>query len=233
MNNVSPTPQEFNVGIMLFPPDIDPGLREELLLGADVPRTGWLQRGIAAAEAETIGQHSSKSEWAAGEYAPTDSNLRYCVDVFKKMMRYHDIVEMPKDGRDYTPDEISKADKYKIEKNILQRILPGLGAEGPEIALLLEELHDRITYRARIGKEIDIMDAFVQALEYDRQGYTSVRDFYTYTAERLTTERFQNMYQILMKQRHSWSHAYFRYGMLLKLGGDEKAYNNAMKSIAR
>ncbi len=49
-------------------------------------------------------------------------------------------------------------------------------------------------------RQLDIMDAGVQALQYDHDGYSKVADFFPWTASKLTDKLLSSIWDILLYQ---------------------------------
>lgn len=151
------------------------------------PRTGWLDRGIPAAETESVADHTLLTALIAWTLALDDPALD--ADRVLKLAMVHDIAEaIVGDIPPYSDDEIphgdpearrvffstrkqaspeAEAEKHAAEHaaaNELFSYLPGHIAG--ELRALWEEYESRSTPEARFVKEVDRLEAFLQSRSY-------------------------------------------------------------------
>lgn len=189
------------------------------------PRTGWIIRGIWE-KAETVLQHTKKVVRAAKIYGKHIPWIDY--EKFLKMALYHDFAEHKE--KDYTPWEISKDEKYRRERSVMETIRDFYGFPNwQEIHDLWIEFEARETLEAKLLFQLDKLDAAIQALEYEKEGYSSVTDFYPDTLQKLSDPTLKHIFEILLRKEFSHKSFYEQYFLLLELNGDEVKYYQTMK----
>jgi len=157
----------------------------------ETPRTGWLDRGIPSDETESVADHTLMTALIAWLLALDDPSLD--ADRVLKLAVIHDLAEaIVGDIPPYAPEEIpdpedrdamsaffsvrrvasaeAKAEKHAAEQaaaNELFALLP----EGTrdEVRSLWEEYESRSTPEARFVKDVDRLEAFLQARRYARR----------------------------------------------------------------
>jgi len=132
----------------------------------NIPRTGWLQKGIPFYEAESIAEHSF--EVAAITLALLN-NVRIKVDAEKvlAMALIHDLSEsvigdMPK----ALTEKIGENLKHEIEGEAVEKIF-GSG----RLKQFFEEYLGGESLEAKIVKLADKLSTFYQAKSYKKRGY--------------------------------------------------------------
>ena len=154
-------------------------------------RSGWLKRGIPSDHAETVYQHSRKCRTAATLFfgyvlkSPRDQIL-----LFADQAEIHDFPEW--DAPDYVPREVTEAVKYAAEYAALKRGTALVQPHGEYIERLWLSFENDDSFAVRALHDIDKLDAMVQAIEYERQGYC-VQDFYEYTSAVLRVPFFKRI----------------------------------------
>ncbi len=121
------------------------------------------------------------------------------------------------------------------EVAILDRVTPLLGEYGKIMRQNVEEFQANITPEAKLANQIDKMNACVQALEYERQEYKRMEEFYPWTLERLTDPVLIKICKILIKKEfNEWNIPYrVRYHTLIILNGDESLYQEGMERFEK
>lgn len=117
------------------------------------------------------------------------------------MAYFHDFAEykLP----DYTPhDDISANDKHRLERITLENLLRGTGLEGKLILELWHEYEQQKTPGAQMVLQLDKLDAAIQALVYEKQGY-DVAEFFPYTMKKLTDAKLIRIFSDLLETRNS------------------------------
>lgn len=130
------------------------------------PRTGWLQRGVSPAE--SVAAHSHGVTFIALVLSrlvdePLDLGRALAMAVL------HDLPEalttdIPTPAWRYLP----RGAKREAEQGAMAAILEGNDA-GPELMALWEEMEAAETAEARLVKDADKLDMFLQALLYEEQ----------------------------------------------------------------
>jgi putative hydrolase of HD superfamily len=153
------------------------------------PRTGWLDRGVPAAETESIADHilmTSLIGWLTADAALDRDRVL-------KLALVHDLAEaITGDPPPYAREEVPPAGDLDAVRDFFSRnhvrtaedkaakdreeaaamaILRGLMPAdiGDEIAALWEEYEAQATPEARFVKDVDRIEAFLQSREYARR----------------------------------------------------------------
>jgi len=154
-----------------------------------LPRTGWLDRGVPAAEAESVADHSFRVAMLAW-LAALLPRATLDPDRVLKLALIHDLAEsLTGDTPPYDPAAIPPADETDARRRFLQqrhvrdpaRTAAKRAAEDAAMASLLVDLpsplateigslwteyHAQTTAEARFVKQADRMETFLQAREY-------------------------------------------------------------------
>lgn len=168
-------------------------IRREIIHGLDKPRSGWIDRDIPREVAETVLLHVKKVTKAAQIYARNASELN--PEKLLKMARFHDIAEYKE--RDYMPGEISREEKFCRERAVIEDLIVRFPGKFDEVFSLWLEFEEGKTEEAIVVRQLDIMDAGVQALQYKANGYEKVSDFFAWTANKLTDPLLCKIWDIL------------------------------------
>lgn len=134
-----------------------------------LPRTGWIESGVPRRMVETVGEHTlltqgiAKSVYAQHKDQYTDVNIdRVC-----SMLYIHDWAEAL--IGDYTPDQISKEEKKKLERDAIEKICRRV-ADGDEIKKLFIEFDERKTPNAFFAYQCDKAQCDLMAIKYGKEG---------------------------------------------------------------
>ena len=132
----------------------------------NIPRTGWLQKGIPFYEAESIAEHSFE---VAVIVLALLNNIRMKVDAEKvlAMALIHDLSEsvigdMPK----ALTEKIGENLKHEIEEEAVEKIF-GSG----KLKEIFKEYSRGESLEAKIVKLADKLSTFYQAISYKKRGY--------------------------------------------------------------
>ncbi len=140
----------------------------------ELPRSGWLKKKIK--NPETVASHSYGVALLTMLLAPSHLNKERCL----KMALIHDLQESI--VGDITPyDDITAEEKSQIETQAIQRIEEQIHIEG--LKELFAEYEANSTPEARFVKDIDRLDAILQAKYYDETKKTKDKifnEFYNY-----------------------------------------------------
>jgi putative hydrolase of HD superfamily len=168
------------------------GLARFLRLAAglkELPRTGWLDRGVPAARAESVAEHSFQTALLAWTAASADPSLNR--DRLLRLALVHDLAEAligdwtPYDQRDI-PDRLAdpagwraflerrhrrlperRAAKRAAEQAATAQLLALLGGNlRVEIAVLLRELEEGQSAEARFLKQAELLETWLQSRVY-------------------------------------------------------------------
>lgn len=146
-------------------------------------RQGWLIRGVPEDKCESVADHlfgvSILILFLAQQYFP-DLNLMKLL----KMALIHELGEIY--IGDITPsDHIPKQVKFEWEYKSLSKILAKI-PQGPEYIALWKEYEEQTTKEAQIAREIDVLEAAMQAVVYKLQYRNDrVSDFIPWTQKRI------------------------------------------------
>lgn len=166
-----------------------------------VPRTGWLLRGVAPGEAESVAAHTAGMSLIALALAeavaePLDRSrlLAMCL--------LHDLAEVvlgdvPSPALRYLPPDAKAA----AERQALADLLGDLPFADQWLALW-EEFEAAVTPEARLARDADRLDMLLQAATYESAGREGLDEFWQNSEESLWyfTES-ATLYQLLLKQR--------------------------------
>ena len=199
----------------------------EIKHGLDKIRSWWKNRWIAEEIAETIWQHTRKVAKAAAIYGKNfpDIDLNKLV----KMAKYHDIAEYKE--KDYVPWEISEEEKHKREKKIMLELKDELWNKWDEVFDLWMEFEKCETKEAQINKQLDKLDAAIQAMEYEKLWYKIVTNFYDYALSKLTDPVLIKILTILLKKEYPNIDTYKQYFLLLECNGDEDIFKEKIETL--
>lgn len=142
-----------------------------------VPRAGWVLRGIAAGQAESVAAHS----WGVALVALALAELQEePVDVGRllSMCLLHDLAEsvlgdLPGPASDYLPPGA----KLAAERQVLHGILAQLPFASTWQALW-EEYEAGATLEAQLARDADRLDMLVQAAGYEAAGHRNLDEFF-------------------------------------------------------
>jgi putative hydrolase of HD superfamily len=150
-------------------------------------RTGWVDRGLSRAQAESVADHSFRvalMAWLAAAYSPGLNRDRVLI-----LALCHDLAEaLTGDETPYGPEIVANLDdrerasffnqrhirdidrstaKRFAESNAIATMTSELASlQRDEIAAIWRELEERSTPEARFVKQIDKLETYLQSLEY-------------------------------------------------------------------
>lgn len=207
----------------------------EMYRGGGKLRRGFSLRGVESKKCQTVSLHENECGEDAELICSLPSHVIYSRQQVKNLLSDHDKLEMFQEGEDHTPDEISEEEKWKKEVAILDRVTPLLGERGKIMRKNIEEFQANTTPEAKLANQIDKMNAIPQALEYERQGYKRMEEFYPWTLERLTDPLLIKICRILIKNEFKeWNIPYrVKYHTLIMLNGDESLYQEGMERFEK
>jgi putative hydrolases of HD superfamily len=138
-------------------------------------RQGWLRRGVAPEQCESVAEHvfamAMLGWWLVDAYFPHLDR-----DKVIRMVLVHELGEIY--AGDIIPaDQMDRAEKLRQERAGLIRVtgkLPG----GPQYLALWEEFEAGETAEAVFVRQIDRLEMAFQAAVYHRQGYASMEEFF-------------------------------------------------------
>lgn len=137
-----------------------------------LPRTGWVQAGVA--DPESVAAHSWGVAFLALLLCPPGLDRGRVL----AMAVLHDLAEV--DTGDLTPEDgVSPDEKHHRERKVMLRLL----GEHPHLLAVWEEAEARVSPEAKFLKDLDRLDMGVQARRYQDRG--EVARFLAATSELL------------------------------------------------
>ncbi len=181
-----------------YPPELRP-LAAKRQLGK-LPRTGYVRRGLAINQAETVGQHVTGMLEMVDNMSASNVDVRSIADIrkLKTMIEVHDIGE-PVVG-DFTPaDPITRPEKARLE-----RLAVGVIYEGRPLGIgLWDEFEECVTDCAILAGNIDKLQMLQRSLTYRRDHpHLSFQDLIDDVLQRPMINDQVVRYRTLLVQRH-------------------------------
>ncbi|MDH7555528.1 MAG: HD domain-containing protein [Candidatus Methanosuratincola sp.] len=136
----------------------------------NIPRTGWIQRGVPRGEAETVAEHTFMVTAILGYISAHCSGLRLDRERMILMGIIHDMGEaVSGDIPRVLTERLGKDLKEGVETEIIKGIFDGTG--GGMIAEIFTEYLKRETTEAKIVKISDLLATLRQAEIYLERGF--------------------------------------------------------------
>lgn len=151
---------------------IDSGTRIATL--KRLPRTGWLQRGVA--QPESVAEHT----FGVAMLALLVGGAVDGIDEARllRMALLHDYAEALMTDLPLSAKRlIGAATKHDAERRAMGELLADL-PDGPALLALWQEYSDGRSLEARLLKALDRIEMLVQALEYERAGSHMMDEFW-------------------------------------------------------
>lgn len=132
----------------------------------NVIRTGWRNWHVQRERIESIAEHIFGTQMLA---IAMKTEYQYDVDIMKVifMLAIHELGETV--IGDFTPFQISKEQKEKLEHEAVHRILGGL-LDGNKIEELFMEFDSHNTVESRFAYQCDKLECDLQCKLYDEEG---------------------------------------------------------------
>ncbi len=168
-------------------------LQQRLLALKLLPRTGWLQRGVA--QPESIAEHTFGVATLAllvGDRVPCIRRERLLVMALLHDMAEAVIGDLPHTARNY----LGKATKDDAERRALADLLAPLPA-CDDYMQLWDEYTQRTSREARLLKQLDRLEMLIQAVAYAQAGNRLMNEFWSDI-----TEGWDNDFPILHELVH-------------------------------
>lgn len=127
-----------------------------------LPRTGWVNKGIKTPE--TVAAHSWQMALAALALSGR-VDTPYDFNKVIKLCLCHDLAESI--IGDITPQDKEYQQKGIAEQQAMDKIAED--SNFPEAILLFEEYEKNQTPEARLAQDLDKIDMYVQALDYEKK----------------------------------------------------------------
>lgn len=150
-------------------------------------RQGWLKRGVALGQAESVADHSFCTALLALTLAGRPPFEAVDRDRALRMALIHELGEVY--AGDITPvDGVSADEKHALELASLEKVLGGLPA-GDELRLLWEDFEEGSSAEARFVRQLDRLEMGLQAAVYKAEGSERMQEFFD-SAERSLSHPF-------------------------------------------
>ena len=173
----------------------------------DIPRAGWLLRGIR--EPESVADHSWATAFVCYLYAPLAG-----ADPARSMAiaLLHDIAEsvtgdLPR-RVDPAPDAPSAERKAELERAAFETLFPIGSPRAEEVRALWDEYESDATLDARFARDMNLVDMCLQALLYESEQrydpvacaqnfprFNNLDEFFETSRPRMTTEVGRRLFQ--------------------------------------
>lgn len=171
----------------------------------DETRTGWQLRGVD--DPESVAAHSWGVSMLVVRFCPPALDRERALE----LAAVHDVSEA-EIGDIATRAEsgaqtVDSEEKQRREREAMAGPLSGLGSE---VRTRWEEYETRESSEARFVKDMDLVDACLQALVYERQGrydsdaenphfeeYDALDEFFATAEPRLSTERGRQLFETI------------------------------------
>jgi len=171
-------------------------------------REGWVRRGIPKKYVESVLSHTQKLAKAISILPTEARGLNKSRMIL--MAYFHDIAEY--EVPDYPPgDKITADQKHELERKAITKLVKDAGGEAIMILDLWNEYDAKTTPEAQLVSQLDKLDAAVQAMEYERQGFKNTEDFIPYAKTKLTDPHLLNILDQLNKKRGNFSKNVYDY----------------------
>ena len=170
-------------------------------------RAGFKTWDVSAPRLESVAEHIYGTQMLAIAFA---SEYKIDVDLRKvvMMLAVHELGETI--VGDITPmDGVSKSKKHQMEVDAVQKVLSNLSNSG-EIQDLFMEFERNETKEARFCRQIDKLEACLQALIYDKEGYTDFTRARTGQISEIQLGQIQQGYTTLGK---AWTNKDIEWGI--------------------
>jgi putative hydrolase of HD superfamily len=134
----------------------------------ELPRAGWVRRGLDASGVESVAEHSFLAAVIALTLA---DDLGVDAGALLRLVLVHDLPECDPAVGDITPFcGVSPEEKRSRERAAMARLCDGLPG-GPRLFALWEEYDAAVTPESALAHEIDALEMAVQSRRYeDRHG---------------------------------------------------------------
>lgn len=136
----------------------------------NVPRTGWIQRGVPRGEAETVAEHTFMVTTILGYISFSCSELHLNRERMILMGIIHDMGEAVSGD---IPRGLTERLGKKLKEGIETEIIKGIfdGTDDGRLAELFLEYLERETIEAKIVKIADLLATLWQAEAYLKRGF--------------------------------------------------------------
>ena len=141
-----------------------------------VPRAGWLQRGVPAAHAESVAEHSFGVAFLAMLLADRENGIDPARVL--RLAVVHDLAEsLMGDLPASASALLGRAVKHAAEARAMEAMVEGL-PHGEAYRALWAEYSAGESPEARLVKDADTLDMLLQALLYEEAGQRNLGEFW-------------------------------------------------------
>ena len=151
------------------------GLFHDFLNLKKLRRTGWQLRGIR--DGESLADHCFGVVFLTMVLADYVSDIGIDKNKALRMALVHELGECRVGDIAFPALEFLKG-KSEAEQKAVQAVLAPLGPVADGYRILFEEFEKNETREAKFVRAIDKLDMLLTAAEYERTGFTALRDFW-------------------------------------------------------
>ena len=162
----------------------------------NISRQGWINK-LSLKHPESVADHS----YSMAIMGMVISDLEnYNSEKILKMILLHDLAES-KIG-DYTPNQISKENKIKIENNAYDEIINALpDAIKLQYAQIWEEYQKQESPESKIVHQIDKLEMALQAKMYQKEGASkeAIESFFKSAENEITHPKLKELFNQIIQ----------------------------------
>jgi len=162
----------------------------------NISRQGWINK-LSLKHPESVSDHS----YSMAIMGMVISDLEnYNSEKILKMILLHDLTES-KIG-DYTPNQISKENKIKIENNAYDEIINALpDAIKLQYAQIWEEYQKQESPESKIVHQIDKLEMTLQAKMYQKEGASkeAIESFFKSAENEITHPKLKELFNQIIQ----------------------------------
>ena len=162
----------------------------------NISRQGWINK-LSLKHPESVSDHS----YSMAIMGMVISDLEnYNSEKILKMILLHDLAES-KIG-DYTPNQISKENKIKIENNAYDEIINALpDAIKLQYAQIWEEYQKQESPESKIVHQIDKLEMALQAKMYQKEGASkdAIESFFKSAENEITHPKLKELFNQIIQ----------------------------------
>jgi putative hydrolase of HD superfamily len=162
----------------------------------NISRQGWINK-LSLKHPESVSDHS----YSMAIMGMVISDLEnYNSEKILKMILLHDLAES-KIG-DYTPNQISKENKIKIENNAYDEIINALpDAIKLQYAQIWEEYQKQESPESKIVHQIDKLEMALQAKMYQKEGSSkeAIESFFKSAENEITHPKLKELFNQIIQ----------------------------------
>lgn len=169
----------------------------------NIIRSGWKCWNISKDRLESVAEHIYGVQMLA---IAMKSEYNYDIDIMKviNMLAIHELGETI--IGDYTPFDITKEEKIKIEHEAVHKILSNL-MDGSTNENLFIEFDEGITKEAKFARQCDKLECDIQAKIYDEEGFADLKS-------QMNNKLLENeLVEKIINENDTFSSAWIRYDM--------------------